>query len=48
VTTMFYFLSFLDRSNVGNAKVSGLMRDLGINNHQYQVLDPLTSGLAFH
>jgi hypothetical protein len=35
---MFYFLSFLDRANVGNAKVSGLMQDLGLDNQQYQVL----------
>ncbi|KAJ3720650.1 hypothetical protein C8R42DRAFT_643035 [Lentinula raphanica] len=28
--TMFYILSFLDRANIGNARVAGLQKDLGI------------------
>ncbi|KAL5488440.1 hypothetical protein ACEPAI_6558 [Sanghuangporus weigelae] len=35
--TMFYLLSFLDRANIGNARVAGLQSDLGLTDHQYQV-----------
>ncbi|OCB91746.1 MFS general substrate transporter [Sanghuangporus baumii] len=35
--TMFYLLSFLDRANIGNARVAGLQKDLGLTDHQYQV-----------
>jgi sugar phosphate permease len=38
VMTMFYFLSFLDRSNIGNARVAGLQAGLGLTDHQYQVV----------
>ncbi|KAH6908856.1 major facilitator superfamily domain-containing protein [Coprinopsis sp. MPI-PUGE-AT-0042] len=37
VVTMFYLLSFLDRTNLGNARVAGLQKDLGMSNHQYSV-----------
>ncbi|KAJ3532091.1 hypothetical protein NMY22_g7890 [Coprinellus aureogranulatus] len=37
VVSMFYFLSFLDRTNLGNARVAGLQNDLNITNHQYSV-----------
>ncbi|KAF5355611.1 hypothetical protein D9757_012907 [Collybiopsis confluens] len=37
VATMFYLLSFLDRTNVGNARVAGLQKDLGLTNHQYSI-----------
>ncbi|KAF9018653.1 MFS general substrate transporter [Hymenopellis radicata] len=37
VMTMYYLLSFLDRSNIGNARVAGLQADLGLTDHQYQV-----------
>ncbi|KAF5327673.1 hypothetical protein D9619_005010 [Psilocybe cf. subviscida] len=37
VVTMFYFLSFLDRSNISNARVAGLQKDLKMSNHQYSV-----------
>ncbi|KAF2671754.1 MFS transporter [Microthyrium microscopicum] len=30
-----YLLSFLDRSNIGNAKIAGLMTDLKLNDEQY-------------
>lgn len=33
-----YMLSFLDRSNIGNAKVAGLMRDLDIDDNQFEWL----------
>lgn len=31
----FYFLSFLDRANIGNARVAGLQKDLKITDTQY-------------
>jgi len=31
-----YLLAFLDRANIGNARVAGLQRDLGITDIQYQ------------
>lgn len=33
--TLLYLLSFLDRSNIGNAKLDGLDLDLGITGNQY-------------
>ncbi|KAL5530811.1 hypothetical protein ACEPAF_7069 [Sanghuangporus sanghuang] len=35
--TMFYLLSFIDRTNIGNARVAGLQSDLGLTDHQYQI-----------
>ncbi|KAF9025120.1 major facilitator superfamily domain-containing protein [Rhodocollybia butyracea] len=35
--TMFYLLSFLDRSNIGNARVAGLQKDLGMTDSQYSI-----------
>jgi len=35
--TMLYFLSFLDRSNIGNARVAGLQQDLKMSDHQYSL-----------
>ncbi|KAF9025133.1 MFS general substrate transporter [Hymenopellis radicata] len=37
IMTMFYLLSFLDRANIGNARVAGLQKDLGLTDHQYQI-----------
>lgn len=37
VMSLFYFLSFLDRSNLGNARVAGLQEGLGLSDHQYSV-----------
>lgn len=37
IITMFYFLSFLDRSNIGNAKVAGLEKSLKLTNYQYEI-----------
>ncbi|KAG6920116.1 hypothetical protein DXG01_010184 [Tephrocybe rancida] len=34
VVTMFYFLSWLDRTNLGNARVAGLQKDLKMTNTQ--------------
>ncbi|KAG6868027.1 hypothetical protein C0993_008227 [Termitomyces sp. T159_Od127] len=37
VVAMFYLLSFLDRTNLGNARVAGLQSDLKMNNYEYCV-----------
>ncbi|KAF8817606.1 MFS general substrate transporter [Phlegmacium glaucopus] len=37
VMTMFYLLSFLDRANIGNARVAGLQKDLHLTDKQYQI-----------
>jgi hypothetical protein len=31
-----YLLAFLDRANIGNARVAGLQKDLGMSDTQYQ------------
>jgi len=33
--TLLYLLSFLDRGNIGNAKIEGLSEDLGLTGAQY-------------
>ncbi|KAJ9602428.1 hypothetical protein H2200_012970 [Cladophialophora chaetospira] len=37
---LLYLMSFLDRTNIGNAKISGLQEDLNLTNNQYN--DTLT------
>ncbi|KAK0504485.1 major facilitator superfamily domain-containing protein [Armillaria luteobubalina] len=37
VIAMFYFLSFLDRTNIGNARIAGLQHDLKMTNRQYSI-----------
>ncbi|KXN86821.1 hypothetical protein AN958_09557 [Leucoagaricus sp. SymC.cos] len=37
VVAMFYLLSFLDRTNFGNARVAGLQKDLKMTNNQYSI-----------
>ncbi|ETW81273.1 major facilitator superfamily [Heterobasidion irregulare TC 32-1] len=32
-----YFLSFLDRANIGNARIAGLQKDLNMTDHQFSV-----------
>jgi len=39
---MFYLLSFLDRSNIGNARVAGLQTDLKMSNKQYSIALTMT------
>jgi MFS family permease len=34
--SILYLCAFLDRSNIGNARVAGLQEDLHISDHQYQ------------
>ncbi|KAF9477431.1 MFS general substrate transporter [Pholiota conissans] len=42
IMTMFYFLSFLDRANIGNARVAGLQKGLHLSDHQYQIAVTIT------
>lgn len=35
--TILYILSFMDRSNIGNAKVAGMNRDLRLTDAQYNM-----------
>ncbi|KAG6826978.1 hypothetical protein H0H92_013683 [Tricholoma furcatifolium] len=37
VVAMFYLLSFLDRTNLGNARVAGLQADLKMSNYEYSI-----------
>ncbi|KAG7085987.1 hypothetical protein E1B28_003510 [Marasmius oreades] len=37
IMTMYYFLSFLDRANIGNARVAGLQKALRMTDYQYQI-----------
>ncbi|EDN03450.1 conserved hypothetical protein [Histoplasma mississippiense (nom. inval.)] len=39
---MLYLLSFLDRANIGNARVAGLQKDLGISDLHYQTAITVT------
>lgn len=32
-----YLLSYMDRTNIGNAKVAGMIHDLGMNSNQYSI-----------
>ncbi|KAL0254687.1 hypothetical protein SLS55_009209 [Diplodia seriata] len=35
ILSFLYLISFLDRTNIGNAKIDGLQDDLGMTNGQY-------------
>lgn len=35
VLALLYLLSFLDRGNIGNAKIEGLQEDLGLRSYEY-------------
>jgi hypothetical protein len=37
VAATFYFLSFLDRSNIANARIAGMQKDLKMTNFDYSV-----------
>lgn len=37
IVAMFYFLSFLDRSNLGNARIAGLQKSLHLSDNQYSI-----------
>jgi hypothetical protein len=38
-----YLLAFMDRANIGNARVAGLQEDLNMSDHQYQTGMPQVS-----
>ncbi|KAG2754910.1 MFS general substrate transporter [Suillus brevipes Sb2] len=42
VCTMFYLLSFLDRSNIANARVAGMQTSLKMSNYQYSIALTMT------
>ncbi|KAI0057283.1 MFS general substrate transporter [Artomyces pyxidatus] len=42
IVGMYYLLSFLDRSNIGNAKIAGLQKDLKMTNTQYSTALTIT------
>ncbi|KAF9459883.1 major facilitator superfamily domain-containing protein, partial [Collybia nuda] len=42
IVSMFYFLSFLDRTNLGAARVAGLQSDLRMTDKQYSIALTLT------
>ncbi|KAG1874464.1 major facilitator superfamily domain-containing protein [Suillus subluteus] len=42
VCTIFYLLSFLDRSNIANARVAGMQTSLGMSNYQYSIALTMT------
>ncbi|KZV96950.1 MFS general substrate transporter [Exidia glandulosa HHB12029] len=37
IVTLMYLMSFLDRGNIGNAKIAGLPEDLGLSSKQYSI-----------
>lgn len=37
ILALLFLCSFIDRTNVGNAKILGLEKDIGINDHQYAI-----------
>lgn len=37
IVVLFYFLSFLDRTNIGNARLDGLTIDLNLSDYQYRI-----------
>ncbi|KAL2796581.1 hypothetical protein BJX66DRAFT_335822 [Aspergillus keveii] len=42
MTLILYLLAWLDRANVGNARVAGLDRDLNLSDHQYKIAITVT------
>lgn len=42
IVMMLYLLAWLDRANIGNARVAGLQADLGLSDHQYQTAITVT------
>lgn len=47
VTAMLYLLVFIDRTNIGNARVAGLQRDLKLTDHQYKTGESIGSHRLF-
>jgi len=37
IITLLYLMSFLDRTSIGNAKIAGMVKELGLSPGQYNV-----------
>ncbi|PPR06290.1 hypothetical protein CVT24_001096 [Panaeolus cyanescens] len=37
MVTLFFLLSFMDRGNIGNARIAGFQHDLNLTDYQYQI-----------
>lgn len=48
ITCMLYLLAFLDRANLGNARVAGLQTQLELTDHQYQIGMPKHTSKSLH
>lgn len=35
---LLYLLTFLDRTNIGNARIQGMNEELGLEGHQYNIV----------
>lgn len=46
LVSVMYLLSFLDRSNIGNARLAGLEKDLGMTGWDYAVSRPCCLSLV--
>ncbi|KAI0337405.1 MFS general substrate transporter [Trametopsis cervina] len=42
IVTMCFFLSFLDKGNIGNARLAGLQKDLEMSDYQYTIMLTIT------
>lgn len=45
VIAMLYLLVFIDRTNIGNARVAGLQKDLNLTDHQYKTGESTENGM---
>lgn len=45
VLALLYLLSYLDRGNIGNAKVAGMNKDLGLTGKQYNLVLTVGNGI---
>jgi len=42
LVTVMYWLNFLDRANIGNARAAGMQRQLGLTNYEYSICLTIT------
>jgi hypothetical protein len=38
IVALQYLFSFIDRANIGNARLAGLEKDLGLHGYEYNIL----------
>ena len=43
MSSLFYFLSYLDRSNLGNVRIVGLQKDLHMSDYDFSMALTVTS-----